>query len=377
MLTNVMSAASLILATIVSTAALGQSPRQLPSGVSMQKDLTYAKIGDRELKLDLYLPKEAQEPLPLVIWVHGGGWMGGSKNGCPARWLVSDGYAVASVEYRLSGEAIFPAQIEDCKAAVRWLRANAGKYGINPDQFGVWGSSAGGHLVSLLGTTSDSGEFNKGEHLDVSSRVQAVCDYYGPTDLLQMDVNAIPGARLKHLDPNSPESKLIGGPILENKAKAAKANPIEYISEMTPPFLIVHGDADPTVAHYQSELLFEALKKAELPVHFHTIEGGGHGKGFGGAEVSDMVNQFFDRTLKSDQAVKHEAVMSHSKASESRSSRSSPMGRERRLTYEQVMARADRNKDGQVTKEEFDGPPRLFPVLDRNQDGLLDREDFK
>ncbi|EAQ78680.1 alpha/beta hydrolase [Blastopirellula marina] len=376
MITKVMSAASLILATIVSTAALGQPSRQLPPGVEMKKDLTYAKIGDRELKLDLYLPEKAKEPLPLVIWIHGGGWMGGSKAGCPARRLTSEGYAVASVEYRLSGEAIFPAQIEDCKAAVRWLRANAGKYGIQPDQFGVWGSSAGGHLVSLLGTTSDSGQFDVGEHLDVSSRVQAVCDYYGPTDLLQMDVKAIPRAR-KHLDPNSPESKLIGGPILENKEKAAKANPIEYISEKTPPFLIVHGDADPTVAHYQSELLFDALKKADLPVHLHTIEGGGHGKGFGGVEVTEMVNQFFERTLKSDEAVKNVAVTSTSKASESRSGQGSPMGRERRLTYEQVMARADRNKDGQVTKEEFDGPPRMFPVLDRNKDGLLDRKDFK
>ncbi|WP_233200470.1 alpha/beta hydrolase fold domain-containing protein [Blastopirellula marina] len=341
----------------------------------MKKDLTYAKIGDRELKLDLYLPEGAKEPLPLVIWVHGGGWAKGSKAGCPARRLAADGYVVASVDYRLSGEAAFPAQIEDCKAAVRWLRANADKYGINPDRIGVWGSSAGGHLVAMLGTTSDSGKFDVGDHLDVSSRVQAVCDYYGPTDLLRMDEKPAPGARMKHLDPASPESLLLGGPILENKEKAATANPITYISDKTPPFLIVHGDVDPTVSHFQSELLFDALKKASLPVHFHTIEGAGHGKGFGGADVTEMVDQFFAKTLKSDEPVAAEAKTSTSKASEPAGA-AAPMGRGRQLTYEQVMARADRNKDGQVDKDEFAGPPRLFTVLDRNGDGVVDKKDF-
>ncbi|MCC9604312.1 alpha/beta hydrolase fold domain-containing protein [Blastopirellula sp. JC732] len=377
MMGKVMNAASLVVASILSTTVLAQPPRQVPAGTEMKKDLTYAKIGDRELKLDLYLPEKADKSLPLVIWIHGGGWMAGTKDGCPARRLTSEGYAVASVEYRLSGEAVFPAQIEDCKAAVRWLRANAEKYGINPNRFGVWGSSAGGHLVAMLGTTSDTENFDVGEHLDVSSRVQAVCDYYGPTDLLKMDEGKPANARRRHDAPDSPESKLIGGPILENKEKAAKANPINYISAKTPPFLIVHGDVDPTVAHSQSVLLYDALKKANLPVHFHTIEGAGHGKGFGGADVTEMVDKFFASTLKSDEPVKNEQITSTSKASEPRGAAGSPMGPGRQLSYEQVMARADRNKDGKVTKEEFDGPPRLFPVLDRNNDGEIGQEDFR
>lgn len=377
MIGKVMSAASLVVAMMVSTSVWAQPPRHVPAGTDMKKDLTYATIGDRPLKLDLYLPQEAKGPLPLVIWVHGGGWMSGTKDGCPARRLTADGYAVASVEYRLSGEAIFPAQIEDCKAAVRWLRANAEKYGLDPNKFGVWGSSAGGHLVALLGTTSDTEHFDVGDHLDVSSRVQAVCDYYGPTDMLKMDEGKPATARRRHDGPDSPESKLIGGPILENKDKVAKANPITYITAKTPPFLIVHGDADGTVDHLQSVLLYDALKKANLPVHFHTIEGAGHGKGFGGADVSEMVDQFFAATLKSETPVENKQVTSKSKASEPRGAARTSQGRRPQMSYEQVMARADRNKDGKVTKEEFDGPPRLFPVLDRNGDGDLTREDFR
>src|SRR5260221_4919549 len=155
--------------------------------------------------------------------------------------MLDQGYAVASLNYRLSGEALFPAQIEDCKAAVRWLRAHAKEYSLDPEHFGAWGSSAGGHLVALLGPSGDVKEFEKGPHLDQSSRVQAVCDYFGPTDFLQMDAHAIPDARLKHDLPNSPESRLIGGPIQENKDKVAKVNPITYVTPDDPPVLIVHG----------------------------------------------------------------------------------------------------------------------------------------
>jgi acetyl esterase/lipase len=204
----------------------------------------------------------------------------------------------------LSGDAIFPAQIEDCKAAVRWLRAHAKEYGLNPDRFGVWGSSAGGHLVALLGTSGD-----------VSSRVQAVCDYYGPTDLLQMDAHALPSARLKHDPATSPESRLIGGAIQENKEKTTRANPIVYVTPDDPPFLIVHGDADPVVPIHQSQLLFDALKKAGVSVRFHTIKGAGHGQGFGGREIDEMVNNFFDSYLKGNTAPARAATQTESAAS--------------------------------------------------------------
>ncbi|MCX7825807.1 MAG: alpha/beta hydrolase, partial [Verrucomicrobiae bacterium] len=137
-------------------------PARVPDGVRAHRDLAYVENGHARQKLDLYLPEKAAAPLPLIIWVHGGGWAAGSKDQCqPLRsGYTSRGYAVASIGYRLSSDAIFPAQIEDCKAAIRWLRAHAKQYGLNPDRFGVWGSSAGGHLAALLGTTGGLKEFD-------------------------------------------------------------------------------------------------------------------------------------------------------------------------------------------------------------------------
>jgi acetyl esterase/lipase len=273
----------------------------LPEGVKAFRDLAYVENGHALQKLDLFVPENAQGPLPLIIWVHGGGWQSGSKEGCPParQGYLRRGYAVASLNYRLSGNAVFPAQIEDCKAGVRWLRAHAKEYGLDPDRFGVWGSSAGGHLVALLGTSGDEKSFDVGPNLGVSSRVQAVCDYYGPTDLSRMDERAAPGARLKHNDPKSPESALLGGPVQENREKAARASPLSYVTtHALPPFLIVHGDIDPVVSFDQSELLFAALKAAGGNVHLHCIKGAGHGQGFGGKEVDERVSGFFDRWLK-------------------------------------------------------------------------------
>ncbi len=272
-------------------------PGEIPD-VKILRDLEYARAGEKRLLLDLYLPENSQGPLPLIIWVHGGAWSAGDKADCPARRMLQRGYAVASINYRLSNEGVFPAQIEDCKAAIRWLRAHAEQYGLDPDHFAAWGNSAGGHLVAMLGTTGEVKEFDKGENLGVSSRVQAVCDYYGPTDLLQMAAHMLPNARLDHDSPSSPESRLIGGPIQQNKEKAARANPITYVTPTAAPFLIVHGDQDPLVPLNQSELLFEALKKVGVSVRLHTIEGAGHGPGFGGREIDEMVTTFFDHHLK-------------------------------------------------------------------------------
>src|SRR6187200_77765 len=187
----------------------------VPPSVKVLRDLEYGRVGERPLVLDLYLPEKGERPLPLIVWVHGGGWAAGSKEQVGAIRQLQRGYAVASVGYRLSGEAIFPAQIEDCKAAVRWLRAHHAEYGLDSDHVGAWGSSAGGHLVALLGSSGQFSDFDQGGHLDQSSRVQAVCDFYGPTDLLQMDSHAPAGAVLKHNAPQSPEARLIVGPIQE------------------------------------------------------------------------------------------------------------------------------------------------------------------
>ena len=275
------------------------SPRRLalPPGARSLRDLEYVRGGHERQRLDLYLPPNGTN-VPLVIWVHGGAFRAGSKDRCPALWLVREGYAVASINYRLSQHARFPAQIEDCKAAVRWLRARASDYGLDPNRFGAWGASAGGHLVALLGTAGAVKEFDQGEHLAVSSRVQAVCDWFGPTDFTQM--SKFP-SRMDHDAADSPESQLLGGPVQQFKDRAARANPITYVSRETPPFLIMHGDQDPLVPLNQSELLHAALQRAGVPVTFHVVKGAGHG--FAGPELTAMVRDFFQKHLRPAQSL--------------------------------------------------------------------------
>jgi acetyl esterase/lipase len=289
-----------LLLTLACVAAFGQpGPRnapKLPEGTKVLRNLAYVTNGHERQKLDLFIPPGATNPLPLIIWVHGGAWLGGSKDQCPALSYLPKGYAVASINYRLSQHAIFPAQIEDCKAAVRWLRANAKEYNLDPNRFAAWGASAGGHLVALLGTAGDAKKFDVGANLDVSSRVQAVVDFFGPTDLTRMAQDALPGSRIDHDAPDAPEAKLIGGPVQEHKEKAATANPITYVAKDNPPFLIMHGNKDELVPYQQSELLRDALQKAGVPVTFKIIEGAGHG--FGGPDIDRQVAAFFDQQLQ-------------------------------------------------------------------------------
>ena len=155
------------------------TPPPVPAGVTAHRDVAYVTNAHQRQKLDLYVPEKGDGPFPIIVWIHGGAWMSGDKNGCPplSSGFVARGYAGVSLDYRLSGDAIFPAQIEDCKAAIRWLRAHAKEYRLDPTRIGVWGASAGGHLVALLGTSGDSQEFDVGENLDQSSRVQAVSDF--------------------------------------------------------------------------------------------------------------------------------------------------------------------------------------------------------
>lgn len=282
----------------------GLQKTQLPAGTKVERDIVYTRVGERKLLLDLYVPPKQSAPLPVILWVHGGGWRGGSKgSGGRALPMLQRGYAVVDVGYRLSGEAIFPAQVEDCKAAVRWVRANADKYGLDPKRIGAWGSSAGGHLVAFLGTSGDVREFDTEANRQYSSRVQAVCDWFGPTDFLQMDEHMIEGSRLVHNAPKSPESLLVGGPITEEpyRSMVKKANPITYVTKDDPPFLIMHGDKDMLVPLHQSELLYHALAKAGVEASLHVVKGAGHGLG-GGEEsperLQEIVASFFDRHLK-------------------------------------------------------------------------------
>ncbi|KAF3759914.1 alpha/beta-hydrolase [Cryphonectria parasitica EP155] len=269
-----------------SPAALGFSKFVPPKDVETHKDIQYCSQGHVRQRLDLYLPKpESRRPgrIPLIIYIHGGAFMFGSKESTllPGR-LLSKGTAIASLDYRLSGDAIFPASVEDCKSAVRWLRAHASEYDLDAHRIIAWGESAGAHQASMLGVTCASAkgdEFDVGDHLDTSSAVSGVVAYYGPTDFLQMDSQAPKDGKSMLHDPvDSPESKYIGGAIQEIPDKVARANPISYISddEKPPPFFLAHGTNDHVVPLLQSVLLQEALKGVGVPVTLHEVEGADH-----------------------------------------------------------------------------------------------------
>jgi len=273
----------------------------VPAGVKVERNIPYVENGDRNQVLDLFLPeKPSSKPMPLMIWIHGGAWLGGNQSSPPVVFLVNNGFAVASVQHRFSSEAIWPAQAYDCKAAVRFLRANAAKYNFDPDHFGVGGDSSGGHLAAFIGTSGEATEM-EGDlgNTNVSSRVQAVVDWFGPTDLLLMGKEAGPHSFIQHSSANSPESLLVGGPI-QTKAELAKsANPLTYIDKNVPPFLIMHGDNDQLVPHEQSVILAKALIDAGGEVTMKTIHGAGHeDPRFRNAENQRLVEQFLTLHLK-------------------------------------------------------------------------------
>lgn len=243
---------------------------------STLKDIPYVPDGGPRRTLDLYLPNGSGKH-PLVIYIHGGGFMSGSKEGASRiQWPAREGWAMAALNYRLSGEAKFPAGIEDCKAAIRWLRKNAGKYSLDPDRLVVWGASSGGNFAAMIGTTSGKSKFDVGENLDTSSAVQGVINYFGPTDFLQMDAQRIPGGTL-HSTPTSPESRYLGADIRTVPDLVKAANPITYVTPSSPPFFIAHGTQDAVVAIGQSDILADALKAAKVPVVYLKLKGAGHG----------------------------------------------------------------------------------------------------
>ena len=244
--------------------SLGTAPTATKANVE------YATTSPSQV-LDLWLPTEASGPTPLVIYVHGGAFKGGDKAmvGAKVQPLLDGGFAVASVNYRLSGEATFPAGAQDVKAAVRWLRANAATYSIDPDRFAAWGESAGGNLVALLGTTSDQATVLDDPELGnagVSSGVQAASGEGGCT------------SPELHDPAGSPESLWVGGAVQDTKELVAQANPITYVATATrlPAFSIAHGDADCNVPFQQSKLLADALTAAGADATLTVLPGAAH-----------------------------------------------------------------------------------------------------
>lgn len=275
----------------------------LPRSVTEERDIPYVANGDPAQRLDLYLPQPAPDhALPLIVWVHGGGWQAGSKAGCPMLALVPHGYVVASIEYRFSQKARFPAQIQDCQAAIRWLRANHEKYHIDADHVGVAGASAGGHLVALLGTSGGKHAFPPvGGNEDQSDRVQAVCDLFGPADFNTViaQAEAAKPKNVFHFNHGDPYSELIGVPLNSDQAKGDAVSPVHYVSKDAPPFLILHGTADPLVPFAQSTELADDLKKAGVDVILQPIPGAGHGgPAFNLPAVHQLIARFFDKSLK-------------------------------------------------------------------------------
>ncbi|WP_395749165.1 alpha/beta hydrolase fold domain-containing protein [Prosthecobacter sp.] len=276
----------------------------LPPGIRMEKDVSYIPDGDEAQKLDLYLPeKESEKPLPLIVHIHGGGWMGGSKYPCAVAGMVSKGYAVASVEYRFSQKAKFPAQIQDCQAAIRWLRAHAKQYNFDNDHVGVVGGSAGGHLSALVGTAGGKKAFPMiGGNEEQSDRVQAVCDIFGPTDFSTVVQQAADDKNVKNIfefnTPKDPYSELIGTK-LDDKAKAEAVSPVHYVSKDNPPFVILHGTHDTLVPYAQSEEFATVLKERGVEVWLQKLPGSGHGgPGFGKPAVIQLMANFFDKYLQ-------------------------------------------------------------------------------
>jgi len=231
------------------------------------------------LYLDLYSPKGLEENVPAIIWIHGGAFISGDKadNRNQALELVENGYIVASINYRFSNEAIFPAQIEDVKASVRWLRANSEKYNID-ENIGVIGSSAGGYLSAMLGVSGGVDEWDVGENLGKSSRVQAVVDLFGPVNFETLIEDCGDSCVLDRVNDESPEGKLIGCNLNECSDETEYASPEHYVSGDDPPFLIIHGDEDVTIPYAQSENFYDSLVASGVDAEFIFAEGYAHDK---------------------------------------------------------------------------------------------------
>ncbi len=305
---------ALALLVLISAAGCSAASSVMPGGSATfasvaptYKDLAYAS-GSNAQKLDLYIPTSGAGPFPIVVMVHGGGFMFGDKSDgaglTGVDQLLAAGYAVASINYRLSAEAHYPAQIYDAKAAVRFLRENAAKYNLDPKKFGAWGASAGGNLVSLLGTTCNVAELEGAElsNAGQSSCVQAVVDWFGPIDFLKMDEQfAGTNCPANHNDASSPESKLVGAAIQTVPDIVATTNPMNYIDAKDAPFLIENGTADCNIPPIQNKNFADALSAAigADKVKYISLEGVGHGGSqFETAENIKQVITFLDKYLK-------------------------------------------------------------------------------
>lgn len=281
---------------LLSSCSVEANDRIVPN-FSMKTVSYVPKRHDEAHLMDLYIPARAKKPMPVILWLHGGAWLMGTKEDTPALFFMKSGYAVASINYRYSTEAIFPAQIEDAKAAVRWLRANAEKYHFDTNRIVAFGNSAGGQLAALLGTTGDIKplEGNLGNP-DQSSKVQAVVDWCGPTDFIGIEEQGDAKNQMHLADPKGPVAKLFGGLPSKKRELAAAASPLTFVTKDDPPFLIMHGDHDTVVPIKQSSDFYEVLKATHVPVIYHVVKNGGHN--FFSPENLQIVENWLKNTLR-------------------------------------------------------------------------------
>jgi len=279
--------------------AIGQYKDTLTiSGSTEYKEIPYVKGGLKQQNLDLYIPDNAKKPMPVIVWIHGGAWAGGYKGWIEVPYLIKHGYAIASVEYRFSEIATFPAQIQDCNEAIYFLWKNAKKYGLDTSRFVVGGGSAGGHLAALIGLSQNNhvSEFYNDIKTEGKCQIKAVLDYYGPSDL-----NAAHG-KSTVLDYDSEDSfltKLLGANALDRPDLAAIASPVTYIDKNDPPILIVHGDVDGFVPFWESRLFYSKLKLAGVDATLIKITGANHaGPQFQAPDIQRQVIAFLSEVLK-------------------------------------------------------------------------------
>ena len=254
----------------------------------------YAKPAGKSLLMDLRVP-DGNGPWPVILFLHSGAWITGDRTGGPAIRQVSRGYAVASIDYRLAPEFTWPAQLDDCNEAIRWLRAHAVEYRLDPERVGVFGTSAGGHLAAVVGTTGE--------------RVKAVVDLYGPTDLLKLEEQKLPCIPLNGNASFMPPSLLMGCPIQACREKTATANPMTYVTPDDPPFLIMHGQRDCLVPWQQSQLLYDSLHTAGVRVALYLLPTAEHADDqFNEPQWQAVVDQFLDSTLRGPVIVRRRAA---------------------------------------------------------------------
>ena len=260
------------------------------------KDITYASADGRKLTLDLYMPPNAKNPY-LIVWIHGGAWHSGTKDNPPDN-LLKSGYAMASVEYHLSTEARFPAMVFDIKAAIRFLRGQAEHYGYRKDKIAIWGSSAGGHLAALVGTTNGNPELEGklGNYLNESSSVQAIIDFYGPSDFLTILGQSTPHG----ISVRAPAlALLLGRPVEQVQDLAKLASPVYQVDKSDPPILIMHGDQDNQVPVNQAIELKEAYDEKGLDATLIFVRGAGHADPLLFSDkYMKIVEDFLNRVLK-------------------------------------------------------------------------------